>query len=70
MDPKIWATSEEGAWDLVDALEATRHYPLISRAHVRALTRRDPFERRVGGLLQYRRPGKTGARAGARRKKA
>jgi hypothetical protein len=69
VDPKIWATSEDGAWELVDALEATRHYPLISRAHVRALTRRDPFERRVGGLLQYRRPKKAGPRAGARRKK-
>lgn len=69
MDPKIWATCEDGAWDLIDALEATRHYPLISRAHVRALTRRDPFERQVGGLLQYRRPRKAGPRARARRKK-
>jgi hypothetical protein len=70
MDPKIWATSEDGAWKLIDALEASRHYRLISRADARALTRRDPFERRVGGLLQYRRPPKAGPRANARRKKA
>ena len=56
LDPGIWATSEDGAWELIDALEATRHYPLVSGAQVRALTRRDPFERRAGVMLQYRRP--------------
>ena len=68
VDPKIWATCEDGAWELIDALEASRHYRLISPADARALTRRDPFERRVGGLLQYRRPRKVGPRANARRK--
>ena len=68
VDPKIWATCEDGAWELIDALEASRHYRLISRADARALTRRDPFERRVGSLLQYRRPRKAGPRANARRK--
>jgi hypothetical protein len=69
LDPKIWATAEEGAWDLIDALEATRHYDLVSGAQARALTRRDPFERRVGALLQYRKPKKKSPRALARRKK-
>jgi len=69
LDPKIWATSEDGAWDLIDALEATRHYDLVSGAQARALTRRDPFERRVGALLQYRKPKKKTPRALARRKK-
>ena len=69
MDPKVWATSEDGAWELIDALEASRHYRLISRADARALTRRDPFERRTGAILQYPRPKKTSARADARRKK-
>ncbi len=68
LDPAIWVTSDEGAWDLIDALEATRHYRLVSRAQARALRRRDPFERRVGNLLQYRKPKKAGARARARRK--
>jgi len=68
-DPKSWVTSEDGVWDLIDALEATRHYRLVSPAHARALTRRDPFERRVGGLLQYRRPRKARGRALARRKR-
>ena len=55
-------TAEEGAWDLIDALEATRHYRLTTPAQARTLTRRDPFERRVGGLLQYRRPKNAGPR--------
>jgi hypothetical protein len=69
LDPRIWATAEDGAWDLIDALEATRHYDLVSGAQARALTRRDPFERRVGALLQYRKPKKKSPRALARRKK-
>jgi hypothetical protein len=69
LDPKIWATAEDGAWDLIDALEATQHYDLLSGAQARALTRRDPFERRVGALLQYRKPKKKTPRALARRKK-
>jgi len=69
LDPRIWATAEDGAWDVIDALEATRHYDLVSGAQARALTRRDPFERRVGALLQYRKPKKKSPRALARRKK-
>ena len=58
MKPETWVTAEDGAWDLVDELEATRHYKLMSRAQTRSLIRRDPFEREVGGALQFRRPKK------------
>jgi hypothetical protein len=58
MAPADWVTAEDGAWDLVDELEATRHYKLMRGAQVRSLIRRDPFEREVGNLLQYRRPKK------------
>jgi len=58
MQPADWVTAEDGAWDLVDNLEAVRHYKLMSRAQARSLIRRDPFEREVGSLLQYRRPKK------------
>ena len=51
-----WVTAADGAWDLIDALEAARHYDLMGRAQVRSLVRRDPFEREVGNLLQYKRP--------------
>lgn len=69
VDPGIWVTAEGGAWDLIDALEASRHYPLVTAAQARALMRRDPFERRHSMLLQYPLPAKTGARAQARRKR-
>jgi hypothetical protein len=62
MAPADWVTAEDGAWDLVDNLEATRHFRLMTPAQVRSLERRDPFERDVGNLLQYRRPRKTKAR--------
>jgi hypothetical protein len=52
--PADWVTAEDGAWDLIDKLEAARHYKLMSRAQARSLIRRDPFEREVGNLLQYK----------------
>jgi hypothetical protein len=58
LKPQAWVTPQDGAWGLVDALEATRHYKLMTRAQARSLLRRDPFEREVGNLLQYRRPRK------------
>ncbi|MCC7047595.1 MAG: hypothetical protein IT562_12860, partial [Alphaproteobacteria bacterium] len=56
MAPGDWVTAEDGAWELVDNLMATRHYRLLTPAQVRSLARRDAFERRWGKLAQYRRP--------------
>jgi hypothetical protein len=58
MKPEKWVTPEEGAWDMIDTLEALPHYRLVSGAQLRRVVRRDPFERVVGNLLQYRRPRK------------
>lgn len=64
MDPAIWVTGtklkgrKKNAWEVAEALDALRHFPLMRRRHLRGVTRRDPFERRLGGLLQYRRPKK------------
>ena len=58
MAPADWVTPEDGAWDLIDNLEATRHYKLMTRAQARGMVRRDPFEREIDKLLQYRRPTK------------
>jgi len=58
MQPEDWVTADDGAWVLIDNLEAARHYRLMSRAQARSLIRRDPFERVVGNLLQYRKPKK------------
>jgi hypothetical protein len=57
VQPSEWVTSED-AWDLVDHLENLRHFDLMAPRHVRSLVRRDPFERVVGNLLQYRKPKK------------
>ena len=56
VDPKLWVSGEKHAWSLVDELDALRHFRLAGRRHLRGVLRRDPFERRIGGMLQYRRP--------------
>ncbi len=55
-DPEIWVTGEDGAWDLIDALEALPHHRLVRGPQLRTLARRDPFERVLGARLQYRKP--------------
>jgi hypothetical protein len=55
-DPKVWVTGEDGAWDIAEKLDEIRHYRLVTRAQEKLLQRRDPFEREVGMLTQYRRP--------------
>jgi hypothetical protein len=59
MRPADWVTPEDGAWAVVDELEATRHFKLMDGRHVKSLVRRDPFERECGNLLQYKRPRKS-----------
>jgi hypothetical protein len=56
VDPAVWVSGEKNAWSVCDALDALRHFPLVDGHHMKSVTRRDPFERRVGGLTQYRRP--------------
>ena len=56
--PALWVSGEKNVWCVGDALDELRHFPLLNGYNLKALARRDPFERRVGGLLQYRRPRK------------
>ncbi|MBM3368989.1 MAG: hypothetical protein FJY43_12070 [Betaproteobacteria bacterium] len=58
LKPAQWVTGEDGAWDVVDELEAIRHFKLLAPGAARHVLRRDPFERNVGNLTQYRRPPK------------
>ena len=53
-----WVTAPKGAWQLGEKLDAHPHKALITRAQMRALVRRDPFERSIGNLEQYRAPRK------------
>jgi len=56
MPVSAWVTPRKQAWAVAERLDKLPHYPLMTPAGVRALVRRDPFERRIGTLLQYRRP--------------
>jgi hypothetical protein len=55
IEPEIWINGNKNAWSVCEALDELRHFPLVNGHHMKSVTRRDPFERRVGGLLQYRR---------------
>jgi hypothetical protein len=56
VDPVVWVSGEKDAWEVAERLDELRHFKLVSGPHLLQLTRRDPFERRLSGLLQYRRP--------------
>ena len=56
LDPGLWVSGEKNAWKVADELDALRHFKLVNGRHLRAVSRRDPFERRAALLLQYRRP--------------
>jgi len=56
IDPAVWVSGAKNAWTVAEALDEIRHFKLMHGRHLRTVTRRDPFEREVGGLLQYRRP--------------
>ena len=56
LKPEIWVTGKGDIWEVPERLEELPHYRLVTRAQARRLTRLDPFERKVGALLQYRRP--------------
>jgi hypothetical protein len=55
-DPQVWVHGKKNAWSVCEALDDLRHFRLLDGRHVKQVTRRDPFERRVGGIVQYRRP--------------
>jgi len=69
IDPRLWVAGEKNAWQVPERLEAARHIALAGARELRNVVRRDPFERKVGGLLQYRRPRRAPAGGRTRRKK-
>jgi hypothetical protein len=56
VDPAVWVSGTKNAWSVCEALDELRHFKLVDGRHLRAVTRRDPFEREAGNLVQYRRP--------------
>jgi hypothetical protein len=55
-DPSLWVTNAESCWRVHDAIASSRHYPLVTAAQARALSRRDAHERRAATLVQYPKP--------------
>lgn len=58
IDPKIWVTGEDDAWLVGEKLDEARHYRVMRRAQEKLLLRRDPHERRVANVTQFRQPRK------------
>jgi hypothetical protein len=56
LDTSVWVSGRKNCWVVAEALDALRHFKLLGRRQLAAVTRRDPFERQAGRLLQYRRP--------------
>lgn len=69
VDPAIWVTGEKNAWQVAEALEELRHFRLVNRRQEKTLERRDPFERKLGAMLQYRKPRARKLGRGTHRKK-
>jgi len=56
LDPSVWVSGTKNCWVVAEALDELRHFRLMERRHLKAVSRRDPFERQAFKLLQYRRP--------------
>ena len=56
MHTSLWVSGTKNCWDVGEKLDELRHFRLVNGRHLKTVTRRDPFERRLGGLLQYRKP--------------
>ena len=54
LDPQLWVTNQKNCWYVPEMLDEIRHYPLLARAQLRLLHRRDAMERKIGKLLEFR----------------
>ena len=60
LEPHSWVTNPKDCWDLGWALEATHHYPLLTRRQTRVLRLRDPIEREAQKLRVHKKPPEAG----------
>lgn len=51
-----WVNNESNCWPAHDRLAALHHYPLVKPRVVPHLSRRDPFEQKVAGTVQWPKP--------------
>ena len=57
-DPRLWVTNGKNCWDVGEAIDEIRHYPLVTKRQARTLRRRDAMERKADALIEHRRPRK------------
>jgi len=55
-DSAAWVSGKEQCWEVGNALDATRHYRLVSPAQSRSLRRCDRIEQQADKLRDYQRP--------------
>ena len=55
-DPRLWATNEESCWEVAEALDAIRHFPLITPGQAKHLRPCDRMEVRAGRILEFAAP--------------
>jgi hypothetical protein len=56
IDTKVWVTQEKSCWDVGWALDAARHYPLITKRQTKLVRLRDPLEREAHQLRHHQPP--------------
>lgn len=49
-----WIVSEEHLWDIAQALDESRHYPLVSKEQAKHLRKASPLERQAGRLTAWK----------------
>ena len=53
LDPKTWVTQKKSCWDVGWALDAARHYPLITKRQAKLVRLRYPLEREAQKLCHH-----------------
>ena len=53
LNPKLWVSGPDGAWEVERQLDSTRHYRLFPAAQDRLLSPIDAVERRSKRILEY-----------------
>jgi hypothetical protein len=60
-DPAAWVTNPKDCWDVAEAVDNSRHFPLVTAAQARRLKPRDAMEVRAGKIVEYAAPDATTA---------
>ncbi len=62
VDPGLWVNNGADCWEIAEAIDEIRHYPLMTPVQARRLKPRDEMEMRAGKILQFAAPNAKTAR--------